>query len=233
MNIKSYNVEGLLFKLYGNSFFKNIDDFDIVCLFETFVNTDDLPDDFLPSIKSYNVEGLLFKLYGNSFFKNIDDFDIVCLFETFVNTDDLPDDFLPSIIRYFPPALKLSAHGSCSVGAVVFVKKSLKDFCEIIKHDFDNVIALKLRNACEERNGDIIVVSAYIPPHSSPSYNTVEYDNGIHMLEQCITELQTKHLQCSFVLCGDLNTRTSCAALNGVRNGIQICRTSELFILLL
>ena len=141
------------------------------------------------NIISYNVEGLLSKVYGNSFFKNIEDFDIVCLFETFINTDVLPDDFLPSFIRYFSPALKLSAHGRCSVGAAVFVKKSLKDFCEIIKDDFDNVIALKLRNACVEGNGDIIFVSAYIPIYSSPYYNTVEYDNGIHMLEQCITEL--------------------------------------------
>ena len=108
----------------------------------------------------------------------------------------------------------------------MFVKKSLNDFCEITKHDFDNVIALKLRNACVEGNGDNIFVSAYIPPDSSPSYNTVEYDNGIHMLEQCITELQTKHSQCSFILCGNLNARTSCAALNGVCNGIQVCRKS-------
>ena len=98
-----------------------------------------------------------------------------------------------------------------------------KEVFEIIKHDFDNAIALKLRNACVEGNGDIIFVSAYIPSYSSPYYKTVEYDNGIHMLEQCITELQTKHSQCSFILCGDLNARTSCVALNGVRKGIQIC----------
>ena len=93
----------------------------------------------------------------------------------------------------------------------MFVKKSLKDFCEIIKHDFDNIIALKLRNTCVEGNGDIIFVSAYISPYSSLYYNTVEYDNGIPMLEKCIAELQTKRSQCSFVLCGDLNARTSCS----------------------
>ena len=109
----------------------------------------------------------------------------------------------------FLQLLKFSAHGRCSGGEVVFVKKSLKNFCEIIKHDFDNIIALKLRNTCVEGNGDIIFASAYIPPYSSPYYNTVEYDNGIHMLEQCITELQTKHSQCS-ILRGDLNARTSC-----------------------
>ena len=147
------------------------------------------------------------KLYDNSFFKNLD---IVCLLETFIDTDVLPDDLLPWFIRYFSPALKLSAHGRCSGGAVVFVKKSLKYFCEIIKHDFDNIIALKLRNTCVEGNRDISFVSAYILLYSSPYYNTVEYDNGIHMLEQCITELQTKHSQCSFILCGDLNDRTSC-----------------------
>ena len=158
------------------------------------------------NVISCNVKGLLSKFYDNSFFKNLLDFDIVCLLETFIDIDVLPDDFLPSFIRFFSPALKLSAHGRCSGGAVVFVKKS----CEIIKHDFDNIIALKLRNTCVERNGDIIFASAYIPLYSSPYYNTVEYDNGIHMLEQCITELQTKHSQCSFILCGDLNARTSC-----------------------
>ena len=151
------------------------------------------------------------KFYDNSFFKNLEDFDIVCLLETFIDTDVLPNDLSPSFIRYFSPALKLSTYGRCSGGAVVFVKKSLKGFCEIIKDDFDNIIALKLRNTCVDRNRDIIFVSAYIPPYSPPYYNTVEYDNGIHMLEQCITELQTKHLQCSFILCGDLNARTSCS----------------------
>ena len=128
-----------------------------------------------------NVEGLLSKLYDNSFFKNLEDFDIICFLETFIDTDVLPYDLLPSFIGYFSPALKLSAHGRCSGGAVVFVKKSLKDFCEIIKHDFDNIIALKLRNTCVEGNGDINFVSAYIPPYSSPYCITVEYDNGIHI----------------------------------------------------
>ena len=77
------------------------------------------------------------KLYDNSFFENLEDFDIVCLLETFI------DDLLPSFIRYFSSALKLSAHGRCSGCTVVFVKKFLKGFCEIIKHDFDNIIALK------------------------------------------------------------------------------------------
>ena len=65
----------------------------------------------------------------------------------------------------------------------MFVKKSLKDFCEIMKHDFDNIIALKLPKTCVEGNRDIIFVSAYIPPYSSPYYNAMEYDNGIHMLQ--------------------------------------------------
>ena len=162
------------------------------------------------NVISYNVEGFLSKLYDNSFFKNLEDFDIVCILDTFIDTGVLPGDLLPSFIRYFTPALKLSAHGRCSGGAIVFVKESLKDCWEIIKHDFDNITALKLRNTCVEENGDIIFVSAYIPPYSSPYYITVEYDNGIHVLEQCITELQTKHSQCSFIRCGDLNDRTSC-----------------------
>ena len=108
------------------------------------------------------------KLYDNSFFKNLEDFDIVCLLETFINTDVLPDDFLPSFIRYFSPALKLSAHGRCSGGAV-FVKKSLKDFCEIIKHDFCNITALKLRNTCVEGMGILflsLLIFLLIHPHT-------------------------------------------------------------------
>ena len=96
------------------------------------------------NVISYNVEGLLSKLYNNSFFKNLEDFYIVCLLETFIDTDVFPDDLLPSFIRYFTPALKLSAHGRWSGGAVVFVKKSLKDFCE--KREIEGEIVWTRKN---------------------------------------------------------------------------------------
>ena len=91
-------------------------------------------------IVSYNVEGLLNKTDDESFLYMLYKFDIICLLETFMTKDVLPANILSQYKRYFTPAKKLSKHGRCSGGVIVFVKHTLKNCVLEIKCKLDNVI---------------------------------------------------------------------------------------------
>lgn len=121
----------------------------------------------------------------------------------------IPTDTFPLFDTFFSPAKKLSAHGRCSGGVIVLVKKTLSHIFDIteINHNFNNIIALQLIN--KSSNKIYIVVSAYIPPYTSPFYDNVPYDNGIHMLDEFIFSLQVSRHGCEYIICGDLNARTS------------------------
>ena len=151
------------------------------------------------------------KLYatGNSFIKYVENFDVACLIETFMEENTIPNDTFPLHDTYFSPAMKLSAQGRCSGGVIVLVKKTMSHTFDIteITHNFNNIIALQFINKLS--NKTYIMISAYIPPYTSPFYDNVPYDNGIHMLDEFIFTIQVSRPGCEYILCGDLNARTS------------------------
>ena len=78
------------------------------------------------SFCSFNIEGLLKKLDDPSFLDFVNRFDVISLQETFMIEKVIPKDVFGNFsTHYFSPASKLSAHGRCSGGVVVFVKKFL------------------------------------------------------------------------------------------------------------
>ena len=147
-----------------------------------------------------------------SFMKYIDTFEIVCLLETFVaDFDDVKNSF-PNFKLYFSKALKISnLHGRCSGGVVVLVKKSIFKYIRIneIKHDYHNIIALKLSDVYLNAVKDVILISAYVPPYSSQYYTLYNSNNGIHLLEDFIVNIKIKNPHCGYIISGDLNARTS------------------------
>ena len=137
-------------------------------------------------------------------------FDIICLLETFMTEDVLPANILSQYKRYFTPAKKLSKHGRCSGGVIVFVKHTLKNCVLEIKCKLDNVITLKLNNYIgKNRSNDAIIIFAYIPPYQSSYYEHLIVKNGIQILEDYVSQLKLSNYNSSFIICGDLNARTS------------------------
>ena len=122
----------------------------------------------------------------------------------------LPTYLFTNFVVKFSPALKLSSYqGRCSGGVIVMFKKLLLKSVTItdIIHDFENIIAFKLCHSSLAK--DIVFLSAYIPPYSSPFYDSVPYDNGISILDECICSIQAVYPDCDYVICGDLNARIS------------------------
>ena len=152
------------------------------------------------------------KIEDTSFIEFVNSFDIVCLLETFLSEDILPLNVFSGFKKYFTPAIKISnlTKGRCSGGVIVLVKKEINKFVTELKNSFDNVIALKIAKDIGDLHNDLIILSAYIPPYGSPYYKLFNTKNGIHMFEQFATDLKSSYLNCSFILCGDFNSRTSC-----------------------
>jgi hypothetical protein len=61
----------------------------------------------------------------------------------------------------------------------------------------------------------------YLPPSSSLYYNDTEIDNGVSLLEHCLTDLYEQCGELPTIICGDLNARTSC------QNGKDVCLPDE------
>ena len=74
----------------------------------------------------------------------------------------------------------------------------------------DNVITLKLNNYIgKNRSNDAIIIFAYIPLYQSPYYEHLIVKNGIQILEDYVSQLKLPNYNSSFIICGDLNARTS------------------------
>ena len=91
---------------------------------------------------------------------------------------------------------------------MVLIKNVLKDHVVVLDNEFDNTVTVKFRNLTDDNN-DVILISTYVPPYSSPYYDTQPTRNGIRTLEQCIYNMQLSNPNSSFIVCGDLNSRIS------------------------
>ena len=56
---------------------------------------------------------------------------------------------------------------------------------------------------------DILYVCVYVPPEGSPFYPFFDLDNGIGMLEECLTDCMLTLDNVYVILTGDLNSRTA------------------------
>ena len=83
---------------------------------------------------SFNVEGLLKKIEDSSFLDFVNRYDVISLQETFMLQNTLPADIFSNFIAFFSPAFKLSAHGRCSGGVIVLVKKRFSKLLFFIEH---------------------------------------------------------------------------------------------------
>ena len=157
---------------------------------------------------NWNVDGFLTKLDDPDLPSYLSSFSFICLTETFLYYFD-NSQFLPEFDCYISPAKKLSSHGRHSGGVVCFVRKCLADYIKVVECSYENMLVFNVSRNLFLSENDILLVAAYVPPLGSPFYNEKETDNGILLLEECIMELDSKYNTCDFVLCGDLNSRTS------------------------
>ena len=147
------------------------------------------------------------KLPDPEFINFISNYDIICLVETFLSTE-IEIDGMPDFDKYWSPGIKISNYGRCSGGVLVFVRNNLRPYVKEIKNNFDNCITLKLSRMLFETDNDVAMICTYIPPAGSPYYRNLPGKNGVMLLEQCIIDLHHDNFS-SFILCGDLNSRTS------------------------
>ena len=156
---------------------------------------------------SFNIEGLLKKLDDPSFIDFVNRFDVISLQETFMSENVIPKDVFDNFLtHYFSPATKLSAHGRCSGGVTVLVKKYLVDYIQEVNTECPNCVILKLQDLFSK---DVLCIFPYIPCSTSPYYNGFENRNGIIILESFLTIIINENPNCSLIILGDLNSRTA------------------------
>lgn len=134
-------------------------------------------------------------------------FHFVCLLETFLEYFE-NSSVTANFKIHVSAARKLSRLGRRSGGLICLVNHNIASWVEHIACDFDNVLVFRLRKQLFNSERDILVVCVYIPPLGSPYYDNKGDGNGIHILEECLLQLYEKHVDCSLVVCGDLNART-------------------------
>ena len=55
---------------------------------------------------------------------------------------------------------------------------------------------------------DSVFIGMYLPPSQSLYYTDTEIENGVALLEQCITDIFEEFGELPIIICGDLNART-------------------------
>ena len=70
------------------------------------------------------------------------------------------------------------------------------------------MVIFKISRTLFDVKRDILLFCTYVPPISSPFYDSNDIVNGIEVIETCILELMDIHGNCAVMLCGDLNART-------------------------
>ena len=77
-----------------------------------------------------------------------------------------------------------------------------------IHHDYENIVCLKLHfSRLNSTLNDVLLISTYLPPHSSPFYKYKNVDHGFLILDEFLLFLHTNYSKFDMILCGDLNAR--------------------------
>ena len=75
---------------------------------------------------------------------------------------------------------------------------------------------------------DVLYVCSYVPPEGSPYYNYCDVDNGIGLLEDCLSDCLIRLNDVFEILSGDLNSRTSNISQHTTTDTIfeSLCKSS-------
>ena len=155
----------------------------------------------------WNVEGLLSKFDEPDFVSLVNSVSFSCLCETFVTNVDLSNLF-PEHDCYLSPAKKLSNRGRLSGGVICMVHRTVTKYFTVLTCSYDNVIVFRVHKDFFGTERDVLMFNVYLPPAGSTYYDTVDENNGVEILSNCILNMSEMHNDCSILLCGDLNART-------------------------
>lgn len=161
---------------------------------------------------SVNIEGLLSKLDDKSLIDTINKYDVVCILESFITDIKVLENIFNNCSFYFKNAKKLSHQGRPSGGVLVLIKNHLVHKLNVVEvnHVFDNIVCLRFDFKSLGADVDnLLLIAAYLPPYSSPYYNSSNYESGIDLLEHFMIFITEKIPDANIILCGDLNSRIS------------------------
>ena len=164
---------------------------------------------FLGELKvmAWNVGSLFDKIILQGICEFIGAFDVVCLAETFT----LPSfDFnvkFGDFVAVHWPAERFSSLGRPSGGLVVLYRKTLAPYVQVIKTNISHVICLRISKTILKSTKDLLYISTYVHPSNSIFYSNKEYDNTLDMLEDFVSDEQTKDENINILINGDLNAR--------------------------
>jgi len=156
---------------------------------------------------TWNVNGLISKFSDPDFFAYLKKFSFICLCETFVSFVDCSES-MKDYVSFIAPAKRLSKQGRLSGGVLCLIKREMLEYFEYIGCKYDNVLVFKISRTLFDVERDILLFCTYVPPISSPFYDSSDIANGIDAIERCILDIMDLHGNCAIMLCGDLNART-------------------------
>ena len=139
---------------------------------------------------------------------DLQNFDILSLNETFVDNVDYDYVAFSDYKVYVSKAVKITEGTRKSGGVLVFVKKHLSPFVRRIDVKYDHMVVLSLDKNLLGLSANLILICLYIHPEGSKFWSLSEFGYGIEILEQCLVDLHEQLGNFSFVICGDLNSRT-------------------------
>ena len=159
------------------------------------------------SFLHWNVSGLISKLNDKDFVSYIRSFDFICLVETFL--EDFQSTIFFGYSVFSKPAIKYTKQGRRSGGIVCLIRNEFIRYVRKIDVEFSNFLVFIIDKNLFGVAKDIIYVCAYVPPEGSPFYSYFDVDNGIGLLEECLTDCLLALNDVYVILSGDLNGRTS------------------------
>ena len=119
---------------------------------------------------------------------------------------DMISSVFDDYVCHMCDAKRLSNRGRLSGGIIVALKKSVSTCFERIHKDWENGIYFRVKNFPLPQN--LIICFLYVQPENSQMYQLTE-ENGIDFLKNKILQISHEYEDCTFILCGDFNSRTA------------------------
>ena len=159
------------------------------------------------SFLTWNVKWLLPKLNDYDFVSFVRGFDFICLCETFI--EKFQSNVFVGFKDFWKPAVKFTKHGRRSGGIVCLIRLEYMPFVKYSEMSkYKNCCVFLIDKKLFGTDKDVLYVCTYIQPEGSQFYDFFGYDNGISLLEDCLTDCALgKDLH--IIVCGDFNSRTS------------------------
>ena len=157
------------------------------------------------SFLQWNVNGLLAKLKDNEFISFVSHFDFVCFVETFMET--FQSNVFVGYIVFVKSAVKLSKRGRHSGGIVCLIRNEYAPYVRKLDVEYSNIMVYLINKELFGVMKDILYVCAYVPPEGSPFYPYFDVDNGIGLLEECLTDCMLTLNDVYVIMAGDLNSQ--------------------------